>query len=349
MELDPHQLIEGCLIACYAAGLSQCFLYIRGEMAVAQERVADRAQRGLRSRLRRQEHPRQQLQRRHRAALGRRRVRRRRRDSADRKPRRQPRHAASEAPVLSGGHRPVRQADDRQQRRDARQPAVADARRRRGVHRDRHPDLARHAHGCGVGPREAARRVRDHQRHHDVPRSAVRRRVLRWHPRRQPAQGVRAGWRLGAVVPARSARSALRSQAGRRGRLDARLRCGHGDGRHHRHRCRGLLARAFLCTRIVRQVHPVPRGRHLARTDHEAPRRRSRHDPRPRPAVRDRSDDLPRRVPARCQRAARYRGQAVPVQDDDDLLRRPVRVHRRRFGADPVPRRVRGQDRAAQR
>jgi NADH-quinone oxidoreductase subunit F len=33
-------LIEGCLIACYAAGLSQCFLYIRGEMALAQERVA---------------------------------------------------------------------------------------------------------------------------------------------------------------------------------------------------------------------------------------------------------------------------------------------------------------------
>jgi NADH-quinone oxidoreductase subunit F len=40
MERDPHQLIEGCLIACYAMGLSQCFLYIRGEMAVAQERVA---------------------------------------------------------------------------------------------------------------------------------------------------------------------------------------------------------------------------------------------------------------------------------------------------------------------
>ena len=40
MERDPHQLIEGCLIACYAAGLSQCFLYIRGEMACAQERVA---------------------------------------------------------------------------------------------------------------------------------------------------------------------------------------------------------------------------------------------------------------------------------------------------------------------
>ncbi|MGA1557203.1 MAG: NADH-quinone oxidoreductase subunit NuoF [Ilumatobacteraceae bacterium] len=40
MECDPHQLIEGCLIACYAAGLSRCFLYIRGEMALAHERVA---------------------------------------------------------------------------------------------------------------------------------------------------------------------------------------------------------------------------------------------------------------------------------------------------------------------
>jgi NADH-quinone oxidoreductase subunit F len=40
MECDPHQLIEGCLIACYAAGLSQCFLYIRGEMPLAHERMA---------------------------------------------------------------------------------------------------------------------------------------------------------------------------------------------------------------------------------------------------------------------------------------------------------------------
>ncbi len=40
MERDPHQLIEGCLIACFAAGLSQCFLYVRGEMALAQERIA---------------------------------------------------------------------------------------------------------------------------------------------------------------------------------------------------------------------------------------------------------------------------------------------------------------------
>jgi NADH-quinone oxidoreductase subunit F len=40
MERDPHQLIEGCIIACYALGLNTCYLYIRGEMPVAQERVA---------------------------------------------------------------------------------------------------------------------------------------------------------------------------------------------------------------------------------------------------------------------------------------------------------------------
>ncbi|QGG93806.1 NADH-quinone oxidoreductase subunit NuoF [Actinomarinicola tropica] len=40
MERDPHQLIEGCLIAAYAVGLSQVFLYIRGEMPLAHERVA---------------------------------------------------------------------------------------------------------------------------------------------------------------------------------------------------------------------------------------------------------------------------------------------------------------------
>ena len=41
MECDPHQLIEGSLIACYAAGLSQCFLYVRGEMPLAHERMAN--------------------------------------------------------------------------------------------------------------------------------------------------------------------------------------------------------------------------------------------------------------------------------------------------------------------
>jgi NADH-quinone oxidoreductase subunit F len=40
MERDPHQLIEGCVITCYALGLNTCYLYVRGEMALAQERIA---------------------------------------------------------------------------------------------------------------------------------------------------------------------------------------------------------------------------------------------------------------------------------------------------------------------
>ncbi len=40
MELDPHQLIEGVVISCYAFRAVQAFLYVRGEMALAQERIA---------------------------------------------------------------------------------------------------------------------------------------------------------------------------------------------------------------------------------------------------------------------------------------------------------------------
>ncbi|MDH3744758.1 MAG: NADH-quinone oxidoreductase subunit F, partial [Acidobacteriota bacterium] len=31
METDPHQLIEGCAICCYAVGANVCYIYIRGE------------------------------------------------------------------------------------------------------------------------------------------------------------------------------------------------------------------------------------------------------------------------------------------------------------------------------
>ena len=41
MERDPHQLIEGSLICAYAIRASQVFLYVRGEMALAQERLAE--------------------------------------------------------------------------------------------------------------------------------------------------------------------------------------------------------------------------------------------------------------------------------------------------------------------
>jgi NADH-quinone oxidoreductase subunit F len=40
MERDPHQVIEGTLICAYAVGATQAFIYVRGEMARAQERLA---------------------------------------------------------------------------------------------------------------------------------------------------------------------------------------------------------------------------------------------------------------------------------------------------------------------
>jgi NADH-quinone oxidoreductase subunit F len=40
MEEDPHQLIEGALICAFATNSVQVFLYVRGEMALAQERLA---------------------------------------------------------------------------------------------------------------------------------------------------------------------------------------------------------------------------------------------------------------------------------------------------------------------
>jgi NADH-quinone oxidoreductase subunit F len=35
MEYDPHQLIEGCAICCYAVGAATCYIYIRGEYTAA--------------------------------------------------------------------------------------------------------------------------------------------------------------------------------------------------------------------------------------------------------------------------------------------------------------------------
>ena len=41
MELDPHQLIEGIVLASFAVNAAHAFLYVRGEMALAQERLAE--------------------------------------------------------------------------------------------------------------------------------------------------------------------------------------------------------------------------------------------------------------------------------------------------------------------
>ncbi|MDA8184230.1 MAG: NADH-quinone oxidoreductase subunit NuoF [Actinomycetota bacterium] len=39
LERDPHQLVEGVVIAAYALGVTQAFIYVRGELALGMERV----------------------------------------------------------------------------------------------------------------------------------------------------------------------------------------------------------------------------------------------------------------------------------------------------------------------
>ena len=58
MERNPHLLIEGCLIGCYAIGAKVAYIYIRGEFFHVQQILEARARRGLRAGLPRQEHPR---------------------------------------------------------------------------------------------------------------------------------------------------------------------------------------------------------------------------------------------------------------------------------------------------
>lgn len=41
LDLDPHRLIEGCIIAGYALGLTACYIYIRGELYESRNRTQD--------------------------------------------------------------------------------------------------------------------------------------------------------------------------------------------------------------------------------------------------------------------------------------------------------------------
>ena len=120
MEKDPHQFLEGILIACFATrathGLHLHPLRVHPRLPRSCEAAIDEAQRG---RAPGQEHLRHGLQPgRLRPPRGRG-VHLRRGDRADREPGRQARLAADQAAVP--GHRGgVPQADGRQQRRDAR-------------------------------------------------------------------------------------------------------------------------------------------------------------------------------------------------------------------------------------
>jgi hypothetical protein len=135
MERDPHQLIEGVLIACLRHRAaprrsSTCgarWPWPRSASPPRSTRPTPPATSARTSSA--------PTSPRHRPALGCGRLHRRRGDRAHRVPRGQPGHAPPQAAVLPGGQGPLHAAHHRQQRRDAVQPAVDHPQRGRGLHR----------------------------------------------------------------------------------------------------------------------------------------------------------------------------------------------------------------------
>ena len=280
MERDPHQLIEGILIACYAVGL-RAGLPLRarrdGPGPGAHRR---RAQRGLRRRLRRHEHPRHRTSRSTSCCTwgaGAYIVRRgdRRCIESLEGNRGMPRLKPPFFPAANGLYLQPTIVNNVEtlsnlpvdHRATAARPSPRSAPRRSHGHADVR----------GVRPREQARRVRGRVRRHHLPRPDLR-------ARSTPAASATAT-QLKAFIPGGASAPwfyaehldlPLEKDDGRQGRLDARLRRHRRHGRDHR-RGAGLPAdRALLRPRVVRQVHAVPRGHELARADPAAHPRRLR-------------------------------------------------------------------------
>ena len=51
LERDPHQLIEGVIITCFASNIKKAFIYIRGEYAKPARRVQDAVEQAYRKRI----------------------------------------------------------------------------------------------------------------------------------------------------------------------------------------------------------------------------------------------------------------------------------------------------------
>ena len=132
LEGDPFATVEAMTIAAFATGASKGYLYIRGEYPEAEARVANAIARAREAGLLGADILGSRLRLRHRAPARRRRLHLRRGDGALRVDRGQARRAAQQAAVPGRG-RAVRQADRRQQRRDAGERAAHRARGRRGL------------------------------------------------------------------------------------------------------------------------------------------------------------------------------------------------------------------------
>ena len=277
MECDPHQLIEGCLIACYAAGLSQCFLYIRGEMPLAHERVAqalnDAYAAGYVGK----------------NILG--------TDfSVD-----IVLHWGAGAYVVGEETALIESLEGERGMPRLKPPYFPAAVGLYGQPTivnnvetlSNLPFIAREGSstfttiGTDTSPGTRMIAVSGHVVRpgvYEIVNGSTTFRDLLYGD--DFAQGIRDGNELKTFVPGGGSAPwftadqldiPFEGPPGGSGRLDARLGRGDGDGLHHRHPGGGADAREVLRPRVVRQVRAVPRGRHLAVPDRRAHRRRQRH------------------------------------------------------------------------
>ena len=163
------------------------------------------------------------------------------------------------------------------------------------------------------------------------------------------AGGIRDGHQLKAVIPGGSSVPILLPDQldvpasfddVAEGGFDARLRRHHRHGRDHLHGLAGAEPALFLQTRILRQVHAMPRGERLAVPDPDPHRERRRSDARYRPAGqrrgKHRRQDLVR-VWRRRRHAGVDDGEALPPRVRGARPRRALHAAGRLAGAEESP------------
>ena len=321
MMANPHVLVEGVIISSFAIRANTRLHLHPRRGAPRDPPGAGRGRGGVRRRPPRQGHPRLRLRPRRRRARRRRRLHLRRGDRAARGARGPPRPAAA-APAVPRGRRPLRQPDRHQQRRVDRVGAEHHRARRRVVRLDGHREVQGLRHLQPVRPRHPARPVRSAARHH----AARADRPGRRHARGPQPEVLDARRLQHAAADRRAPRRTPRLRGGRRGRLDARHPRAAALRRDHLRGPRRAALDRVLQARVLRQVHPVPRGHLVAGAD--AGRARAGRWPgeRPRPAARPVRQHL-RPVVLRARRRC---GQPDP--ELDQVLPR---------GVPPAPRRGR--------
>ena len=124
LERDPHQMVEGIIIAADRQRGSPCVHLHPGRVSEAGPAGSEGGRRGLCQGLPRKGHLRELLRPRGDGPPRRRCLHLRRGDGSDQLPRGSAGRAQAQAPLLPGRSRSLQQADDRQQRRDPLQPAL---------------------------------------------------------------------------------------------------------------------------------------------------------------------------------------------------------------------------------